>query len=99
MVNKIKMIAACGVMGLSVASFSAAVTAYDGTNCDAPGDCWQPKPGFPEKIEGTKYDPKHSKEEVGKQQKAIKAMERRNAKRAEHFKETGDWIFDVSKIE
>ena len=31
------------------------VQAYDGTNCRAPGECWEPKPGFPDKIAGSKY--------------------------------------------
>ncbi len=26
--------------------------AYDGTKCKAAGDCWEPKPGFPDKIAG-----------------------------------------------
>lgn len=98
MLNKMKYVAACSVMGLSVAAFSPAVLAYDGTNCKEPGNCWEPKPGFPEKIEGSKYDPKHSEAEIGKQQKALQAMEQRNAKRAEHFKKTGKWVYDVSKI-
>ena len=72
--------------------------AYDGTKCKAPGNCWEPKPGFPEKVEGSKYDPKHDPKELAKQQASIKAMEDRNKKRVENFKKTGKWEYDVSKI-
>ncbi|RVU18398.1 methanol dehydrogenase [cytochrome c] subunit [Methylobacterium oryzihabitans] len=72
--------------------------AYDGTKCKAAGDCWEPKPGFPDKIAGTKYDPKHDPKELNKQSDSIKAMEERNKKRVENFKKTGKWEYDVSKI-
>ncbi len=45
----------------------ASAFAYDGTKCKAPGNCWEPKPGFPEKIAGSKYDPKHDPAELAKQ--------------------------------
>jgi methanol dehydrogenase (cytochrome c) subunit 2 len=40
--------------------------AYDGTKCKESGLCWEAKPGFPDKIKGTKFDPKHSKAELDK---------------------------------
>ncbi|MFE1599918.1 methanol dehydrogenase [cytochrome c] subunit [Methylobacterium sp. ID0610] len=72
--------------------------AYDGTKCKAAGDCWEPKPGFPDKIAGTKYDPKHDPKELNKQSESIKAMEERNRKRVEAFKKTGRFEYDVAKI-
>ena len=72
--------------------------AYDGTKCKAAGDCWQPKPGFPEKIAGTKYDPKHDPKELNKQSDSIKQMEERNKKRIEAAKKTGKFEYDVTKI-
>jgi methanol dehydrogenase (cytochrome c) subunit 2 len=72
--------------------------AYDGTKCKAPGNCWEPKPGFPDKVEGSKYDPKHDPKELAKQGASVQAMEERNKKRVENFKKTGKWEYDVSKI-
>jgi len=72
--------------------------AYDGTKCKAPGNCWEPKPGFPEKIAGTKYDPKHDPKELNKQAEAIKGMEERNKKRIENARKTGKFEYDVAKI-
>lgn len=72
--------------------------AYDGTKCKAPGNCWEAKPGFPDKVEGSKYDPKHDPKELAKQGASIQAMEERNKKRVENFKKTGKWEYDVSKI-
>lgn len=76
----------------------APALAYDGTNCKAPGNCWEPKPGFPEKIAGSKYDPKHDPAEIAKQQTSIQGMEERNKKRVAYFKKTGNWVYDVNKI-
>jgi len=76
----------------------APVQAYDGQNCKAPGNCWEPKPGFPEKVAGSKYDPKHDPAEIAKQQASIQGMEERNKKRVAYFKKTGNWIYDVTKI-
>lgn len=76
----------------------AGASAYDGTKCKAPGNCWEPKPGFPEKIEGSKYDPRHDPKEIAKQSASIQAMEERNKKRAAYFKKTGKWIYEVDKI-
>jgi methanol dehydrogenase (cytochrome c) subunit 2 len=72
--------------------------AYDGTKCKAAGNCWEPKPGFPDKIEGSKYDPKHDPKELAKQQTSIQAMEERNKKRVAYFKKSGKWIYEVDKI-
>lgn len=81
-----------------LALMASAAGAYDGTNCKAPGNCWEPKPGFPAVIAGSKYDPKHDPMELNKQQESIQAMEERNRKRVEHLKKTGEFIYDVSEI-
>jgi methanol dehydrogenase (cytochrome c) subunit 2 len=78
---------------LSVAA--APAYAYDGTHCKAPGNCWEPKPGFPDKVAGSKYDPKHDPAELNKQQESIKAMEARNQKRLDYFKQTGKFVYKV----
>jgi len=72
--------------------------AYDGTNCKAPGNCWEPKPGFPAKVAGSKYDPKLDPNEVAKQDASERQMEQRNAKRVEHFRKTGKFVYDIDKI-
>lgn len=72
--------------------------AYDGTKCKAQGNCWEPKPGFPEKIAGSKYDPKHDPKELNKQSDSLKQMEERNAKRIEAAKKTGKFEYDVTKL-
>jgi methanol dehydrogenase (cytochrome c) subunit 2 len=89
------VIMAAGLVGAT----APAALAYDGTHCKAPGNCWEPKPGFPEKIAGSKYDPKHDPKELNKQVESRKGEEARNAKRAEHFKKTGKWVYDVKKIQ
>lgn len=92
-------ITGAALAGAFALAFTAAgALAYDGTNCKAPGNCWEPKPGFPEKVKGSKYDPKHDPKELAKQGDSLKAMEERNAKRSEHFKKTGKWVYDVSKL-
>lgn len=86
---------------LSAAGVLAAATgaiAYDGTNCRAPGNCWEPKPGYPDKVAGSKYDPKHNPAELSKQSQSITEMEARNKKRVEYFQKTGQFVYDVSKI-
>lgn len=88
-------IATAAVIGL--AGLGAA-NAYDGTNCKAPGNCWEPKPGYPDKVAGSKYDPQHDPMELNKQAESIKAMEERNALRIAHFKKTGEFVYDVKKI-
>ncbi|MFG1478916.1 methanol dehydrogenase [cytochrome c] subunit [Xanthobacter sp. V4C-4] len=77
---------------------AAGALAYDGTNCRAPGNCWEPKPGFPDKVAGSKFDPKHNPTELNKQSQSITAMEERNAKRVAYFQKTGKFVYDVSKI-
>jgi len=72
--------------------------AYDGTNCKAPGNCWEPKPGYPAKIAGSKYDPKIDPNEIAKQDASERQMEARNAKRVEHFRKTGKFVYDIDKI-
>lgn len=81
---------------LSVTAIDA--YAYDGTHCKAPGNCWEPKPGYPDKVAGSKYDPKHDPNELNKQSQSIKAMEERNRKRAEYFAKTGKFVYKVDDI-
>lgn len=83
---------------VALAGLAAPAAAYDGTKCKAAGNCWEPKPGFPDKVAGSKYDPKHDPKELNKQSESIKQMEERNKKRVEAFKKTGKWEYDVSKI-
>jgi methanol dehydrogenase (cytochrome c) subunit 2 len=87
-------------IGIATAALVAATSAlaYDGTNCKAPGNCWEPKPGYPDKVAGSKYDPKHDPNEIAKQAQSERDMEARNAKRSAHFKKTGKWEYDVSKV-
>jgi methanol dehydrogenase (cytochrome c) subunit 2 len=82
---------------LAVMSFSA--NAYDGQNCSEPGVCWEPKPGYPEKVAGSKYDPKHDVNELNKQAQSVVEMEARNKKRQENLAKTGTFVFDVDDIE
>lgn len=96
--SKIISIAATAGAAIALALSAGAAGAYDGTNCRAPGNCWEPKPGFPEKVAGSKFDPKHDPKEISKQGESMKAAEERNAKRAAHFKKTGQWVYDVKKI-
>ncbi|CAG0997809.1 methanol dehydrogenase (cytochrome c) subunit 2 [Methylophilaceae bacterium] len=84
------MMAVAGAMVASGASL-----AYDGQKCKEAGNCWEAKPGYPEKIAGSKYDPKHDPVEVGKQQASIKAMDARNAKRIANAKATGKFVYDI----
>lgn len=83
----------------AMVSFAGGAVAYDGTKCKTPGNCWEPKPGYPDKVAGSKYDPKHDPKELNKQSQSIAAMEERNAKRVENFKKTGKWVYDASKIQ
>lgn len=81
-----------------LAAALAPAHAYDGTNCKGAGNCWEPKPGFPDKVAGSKYDPKHDPAELNKQQDSIKAMEERNRKRADNFNATGKFVYKVDDI-
>ncbi|ODN71806.1 methanol dehydrogenase [cytochrome c] subunit [Methylobrevis pamukkalensis] len=93
---KILLVAASAAL-LGLASVGAA-SAYDGTNCRAPGNCWEPKPGYPDQVAGSKYDPQHDPMELNKQSESISGMEARNAQRVAHFKKTGEFVYDVKKI-
>ena len=87
-----------GFAALAGAGITAPAFAYDGTNCKAPGNCWEPKPGFPAKIAGTKYDNKLDPKEVAKQDISERQMEERNAKRVANFRKTGKFVYDIDKI-
>lgn len=91
-------LAAALFAGAAVLFVAGGAAAYDGTNCKAPGNCWEPKPGYPDKVAGSKYDPKHDPKELAKQSDSILAMEDRNRKRVEYFMKTGQFVYDVSKI-
>jgi methanol dehydrogenase (cytochrome c) subunit 2 len=93
---RITGVALAGALALALSAGGA--LAYDGTNCKAPGNCWEPKPGYPEKVKGSKYDPKHDPKELAKQGDSEREMEKRNALRSENFKKTGKWVYDVSKL-
>lgn len=84
------------VSGLVITALSAVTAqAYDGTRCREPGNCWEPKPGYPEKVAGSKYDPKHDPNELNKQAQSIKDMEARNQRRWESLSKTGKFVYDV----
>ncbi len=80
---------------LSAIVFSSHALAYDGTNCKEPGVCWEAKPGYPEQVAGSKYDPKHDPNELNKQSQSIKEMEARNEKRWQKLSETGKFVYEV----
>jgi methanol dehydrogenase (cytochrome c) subunit 2 len=98
MINTARITGAALAGVIALAFTTAAALAYDGTKCKAPGNCWEPKPGYPDKVAGSKYDPKHDPKELAKQGNSIKEMEKRNAQRVENFKKTGKWVYDVKKI-
>ncbi|MCQ8128175.1 methanol dehydrogenase [cytochrome c] subunit [Methylomonas rivi] len=82
---------------LVVLGLSGTANAYDGTKCKEAGVCWEPKPGYPDKVAGSKYDPKHDPNELNKQAQSIKEMETRNAKRTEILAKTGKFVYDVEE--
>ena len=88
-----KLLLLCAA-GLAI-SLSWSAMAYDGTNCKEPGVCWEAKPGYPEKVAGSKYDPKHDPNELNKQAQSIKDMEAHNEKRWETLSKTGKFVYDV----
>lgn len=90
--SKIKIIAVSSATALMM-FLGVSAMAYDGTNCKEAGVCWEAKPGFPDTIKGTKYDPKHSATEVEKQTISHDGMDARNAMRAQNFKKTGKWVY------
>ncbi len=89
----------CIAAGLMLLASGFSAQAYDGTNCKEPGVCWEPKPGFPDKIAGSKYDPKHDPNELSKQAESHQGMDERNAKRVANFNKTGQFIYDVDDID
>lgn len=78
-----------------VLGLTGTAKAYDGTKCKEAGNCWEPKPGYPAQVAGSKYDPKHDPNELNKQSQSIKEMEERNAKRTEILAKTGKFVYDV----
>lgn len=90
--NKIKTIVVSSATALML-SFGISAMAYDGTNCKSDGVCWEAKPGFPDKIKGSKFDPKHSPKQLEKQTTSMNAIDTRNAKRVANFKKTGKWVY------
>ena len=50
----------------AAALFATGAQAYDGTNCKAPGVCWEPKPGFPDKVAGSGAGPVQVREATEK---------------------------------
>jgi methanol dehydrogenase (cytochrome c) subunit 2 len=97
MLKKTGLFATAALLACSLAAGGSAL-AYDGTNCKAPGVCWEPKPGYPDRVAGSKYDPKHDPKELNKQSESIKSMEERNAARVAYFKQSGKWVYDTKKI-
>ncbi|MGO9674460.1 MAG: methanol dehydrogenase [Methylocella sp.] len=93
-----RITAALGLAAFAAACVTAPASAYDGANCRAPGNCWEPKPGFPAKVAGSKYDPKLDPAEVAKQDASERLMEERNAKRVANFHKTGKFIYEIDKI-
>lgn len=84
---------------IAAIGFATPAFAYDGTNCKAPGNCWEPKPGYPEQITGSQYDPQHDPAELSKQGEALAAMDHRNAWRLWNAGKTGKFEYDVTKID
>ncbi len=95
---KTSSIAASLALIAALSGAPTALLAYDGTQCKEPGVCWQPKPGYPEKVAGSKYDPKHDPKELSKQGDSIAKMEARNKQRSDYFKKSGKFVYDVDKI-
>lgn len=93
-------IAAVLVFGAALSIFGGqnVYSAYDGTYCKSPGNCWEPQPGYPQQGVGSKYDPHHDPKEIAKQQQSEDEMQARNEKRVRYFKEWGKFIYDVNKI-
>jgi methanol dehydrogenase (cytochrome c) subunit 2 len=92
--------AACGLAAVLSFGASLAALAYDGQHCKEPGVCWEPQPGMPEQLAGSKYDvrPLEDPKEVAKQGDSEQAMEERNAKRVENFKKTGKFIYEINQL-
>jgi len=90
----------CVFLGVAVGMLLSSpwAMAYDGQKCSQPGVCWEAKPGFPQQVVGSKYDPKHDPKEIAKQGDSIKQMEARNKLRVDYFKKSGKFVYDVDKI-
>lgn len=86
-------------MALAGPVLDSPALAYDGTNCKSPGNCWEPKPGYPDKVEGSKYDPQHDPAELSKQGESLAVMDARNEWRVWNFAKTGTFEYDVRKID
>lgn len=95
--NRLVTIAGIAVLSLGV---GMSARAYDGQHCKEPGVCWEPQPGYPEQISGSKYDVKglEDPKEVAKQGNSERAMEERNRKRVENFKKTGKFVYEVDQL-
>ena len=74
---RIKTIVSIAAAAAALSLGAGVAVAYDGTKCKAAGVCWEPKPGFPEKVAGSKYDPKHDPKELAKQQTAQRKARRK----------------------
>lgn len=92
------MLRLAAIAGAVTMALSGSAFAYDGTKCKEAGNCWEAKPGYPEKVAGSEYDPQHDPMELNRQQESLKAMEARNRQRVEYFKRTGEFIYDVEEI-
>src|SRR5262245_3531838 len=54
----IKNISIKTIVGITAAAVALSLgagvaSAYDGTKCKAAGVCWEPKPGYPDKVAGS----------------------------------------------
>jgi len=89
-----------GVAAVMSLGMGLSVHAYDGQHCKEPGVCWEPQPGYPEQISGSKYDVKglEDPKEVAKQGNSERAMEERNRKRVDNFKKTGKFVYEVDQL-
>lgn len=91
------LVGAAAVLSLGM---SVSALAYDGQHCKEAGVCWEPQPGYPATLAGSKYDVKSLEDpkEVSKQGNSERAMEARNRLRVENFKKTGKFIYDIDEI-
>ncbi len=91
------LVGATAVLSLGM---SLSALAYDGQHCKEPGVCWEPQPGYPATLSGSKYDVKSLEDpkEVAKQGNSERAMEERNRRRVENFKKTGKFIYEVDQL-
>ena len=79
-------------------SFTAgSALAYDGTKCGA-RQLLGAQARLPGQGRGLEVRPQARPEGDRQAGRSERAMEERNAKRAENFKKTGKWEYDVTKI-